>query len=61
MLRRYLIVNAVTTALLYAAFWLYAPSLSGLIHNARHGIEVYAMDSVVLGPIMHRIVLVSGR
>lgn len=61
MLRRYLIVNGITTALLYAGFWLYTPSLSGLVQNAKQGFEIYALDSALLGPVVHRIVTVSGR
>ena len=61
MLRRYVIVNGLTTALLYAGVWLYTPSLPGLVQSARQSFEVYAMDHALLGPVVHRIVTVSGR
>ncbi|PPC88591.1 MAG: hypothetical protein CTY31_01295 [Hyphomicrobium sp.] len=60
MLRRYVIVNGVTTLLMYAAVWAYAPHLSSLTQSLREDFDIYAMDNPMLGPIVHRIISVSG-
>lgn len=60
MLRRYVIVNGVSTAALYAAYWAFAPNASSLVQTVRHGFDLYAMDHSFLGPIFHRIVTVCG-
>jgi hypothetical protein len=61
MLRRYLIVNGITTALLYAAVWNFVPSVSGLAHAAGSTFQTFAMESPMLGPLIYRLVTVSGR
>lgn len=60
-LRRYLIADLIFTAVSYAAFAAYAPSLSGLAQSVRSGVEIYALDSSLLGPVVHRMIIVSGR
>lgn len=61
MLRRYLIVNGVTTALLYGAFSAFVPSTPDMLQSARATFDTFAMQSPILGPLIHRIVMVSGR
>jgi hypothetical protein len=61
MLRRYLIVNGIKTALIYAAVWAFVPSVSGLAHAADSTFQTFAMESPLLGPLFYRIVTVSGR
>jgi hypothetical protein len=61
MLRRYLIVNGITTALLYGAFWAFVPSMPDMLQSARATFDTFSMQSPVLGPFLHRIVMVSGR
>lgn len=57
MLRRYLIVNGITTVLLYGAFAAFVPATP----NLRSMFNTFAMQSPVLGPVIYRIVMVSGR
>ena len=60
MLRRYLIVNGITTALLYGAILTLVPSTPDLAQSARTSLDTLAMEMPLLGPLVHRIVLVSG-
>ena len=60
-MRKYLIVNGITTVILYAAVAAWMPSVSGLPGSLRKSFDVFAMDHAVLGPILHRLVIVSGR
>jgi hypothetical protein len=57
MLRRYLIVNGITTVLLYGAFAAFVPAMP----NLRSMFNTFAMQSPVLGPVIYRIVTVGGR
>jgi hypothetical protein len=61
MLRRYLIVDGLMTALLYGAFLAFAPSVPHLWRSAWATVDTISMESPMLGPLLHRIVLVSGR
>jgi hypothetical protein len=61
MLRRYLITNGIMTVLLYGAVWAFVPSVSGLAHAAGSTFQTFAMESPLLGPLIYRIVTVSGR
>jgi hypothetical protein len=61
MLRRYLIVNGITTALLYAAYTSLVPSAPHMLNSARETFDTFAMQSPLLGPIVYRLVTVSGR
>lgn len=58
MLRRYLITNAITTALLLWALS-FVPSVSSLKTDMLKNFDIYAMDHAVLGPIIHRFVMVG--
>ena len=60
MLRRYLIVNGTTTLLLYGVFLAFAPSAPHLLQSVRATFETFSMESPMLRPLFHRIVLVSG-
>jgi hypothetical protein len=60
MLRRYLIVNGTMTLLLYGAVLAVVPSVPNLLQSARATFDSFSMESPILGPLVHRIVLVSG-
>jgi hypothetical protein len=61
MLRRYLIVNGITTALLYGAFWAFVPSTPNLMQGMFSAFDTFAMESPLFGPVVHRILIVSAR
>ena len=61
MLRRYLITNLVSTALLYAGYMALVRSRADLAAHMSQGFESYSMESSMLAPLLHRIVTVSGR
>ena len=61
MLRRYLIVNGISTALLYGVFSAFVPSMPNLLQSARATFDTYAMQSPFLEPMIHRIVMVSWK
>lgn len=60
MLRRYLIINGVSTALIYAAIWMLVPSGVFSINAMHESFEAYTMESPVLSPLIHRIVTVGA-
>ncbi len=57
MLRRYLIVNGITTVLLYGAFAAFVPAMP----NLRSMFNTFAMQSPVLGPIEPARVVATAR
>ncbi|HET6389151.1 hypothetical protein [Hyphomicrobium sp.] len=58
MLRRYLIVNGATTAVLYGALYALTPTLK--LENLRASFEGFVMESPVLGPLLNKIILVTS-
>jgi|CXWK01.1.fsa_nt_gi hypothetical protein len=60
MLRRYLIVNFVTTAFAYAAYFAFMPSGVGIAAHLSDSIRNASMESPMLAPLVHRIITVSG-
>lgn len=54
MLRRYLIVNGVSTVLLYALVWTLVPSPLGFVTQVRERFETFAIESPLLGPVLPR-------
>lgn len=61
MLRRYLIVNGIMTALLYAAVWAFVPSVSGLTRSMGATVRALAEDNPMLGPVLNRVVTIGDR
>ncbi|MBS0237718.1 MAG: hypothetical protein JSR89_04780 [Proteobacteria bacterium] len=59
MLRRYLIVNGVTTVLLYAAIYSVTPSMKSL-EALRDSFEGFVMQSPVLAPLVNKVILVTS-
>ncbi len=60
MLRRYLIVNGTTTALLYGGIYAAIPS-SLDVHQSLQGMfDGLVMQSPILGPLVNKIVLVTS-
>jgi hypothetical protein len=59
MLRRYLIVNGTTTAVLYGAIWAFVPPIPNLMHVVSSTIDMLA-QSPLLGPVINRIILVTS-
>ncbi|CAA2141920.1 hypothetical protein [Hyphomicrobium sp. ghe19] len=58
MLQRYVIVNGVTTAVLYGAAYAFTPSSLHMLDSIRAGFEGFVMQSPVLGPLVNKIILV---
>lgn len=58
MLRRYLIVNGTTTALLYGAVYAAIPSSTHVLQSVREVLDGYVMQSPILGPLINKTVLV---
>ncbi len=57
MLRRYLILNGVSTLLLYALVWAIIPSPIGFMTQLREQVETFATESPLLGPVLPRALL----
>jgi hypothetical protein len=60
MLRRYIIVNGLSTVAMYGAIWAAWPVFTAQLNAMRSGFETYAMENPLLGPLVHRIVLMIG-
>lgn len=60
MLRRYLIINLVTTAFAYAAYFAFVPSGTGMAAHLNDSIRNASMESPMLAPLVHRIITVNG-
>jgi hypothetical protein len=60
MLRRYLIANGVSSAVLYGAMWAFVPSLSSLSSSIETTINSYVMDHSFLAPILNRVITVAA-
>ncbi len=60
MLRRYVIVNGLSTIALYGAVSAFVPNITSLANTLRQGFDIYAMDNAVLGPIFYRLLTVTG-
>jgi hypothetical protein len=58
MLQRYVIVNGVTTAVLYGAVYAFTPSSLHVLDSIRAGFDGFVMQSPMLGPILNKIILV---
>lgn len=60
MLRRYLIVNGVSTIALYAAIWAFVPSYNSVTGALSQAWQTYATEHTVLGPVLNRIFVVGA-
>lgn len=60
MLRRYLITNVVSTALLYSAFQAFVPSPVSFSQALNSAVEGFVMSDVFLGPVMTRVITVGA-
>lgn len=61
MLRRYVIANGISTAVLYGAAWSLFPVVHGFVASAEKSFDLYAFDNTLIGPLLHGVVsLVSG-
>lgn len=60
MLRRYLIVNGVSTLAMYGMALALLPSVQALPASLSQALNIYAMEHSVLGPMLNRIVLVGA-
>ncbi len=54
MLRRYLIVNGISTVLLYALVWAFVPSPVGVVTQVRELFQTFATEAPFLGPLVPR-------
>lgn len=60
MLRRYLIVNGTTTALLYGSVYAAMGPTIHLVHAMRNSFDGYVMQSPILGPVINKVILVAS-
>lgn len=60
MLRRYLIVNGLSSAVLYAGIWAFVPTLGSLTNAVSDSWETYVMGHTFVGPVFNRIVTVGA-
>ncbi len=60
MLRRYLIVNGVSSAVLYAGIWAFVPSMGSVTQAISATWQTYVMDHTFLGPVLNRIITVGA-
>ena len=60
MLRRYLIVNGLSSAFLYAGIWAFVPTMGSLTQAIYNSWETYVMGHTFLGPVLNRIVTVGA-
>lgn len=60
MLRRYVIVNGVSTVVLYGALWAFLPSMSSLTDALSNTLDSFVAGHTFLGPVLHRMVTVSA-
>jgi hypothetical protein len=61
MLRRYLITNVVSTALLYSAFWALVPSPVSVSQALNTLVDTYVMGDTFLGPVLTRVIMVGAN
>lgn len=60
MLRRYVILNGISTAVLYAGVWAFVPSMTSVAQAASEAWETFVMGHTFLGPVLHRIITVGA-
>ena len=61
MLRRYLIVNGLSSLMIYAAVWAYVPSLASLTRSFNTTFESYVMGQTLLVPVLHRMITIGAN
>ena len=61
MLRRYLIVNVISSVMLYVAASAYVPSFAAMTRSINTSFEVFVMGHTFLAPVLHRIVMVGAN
>jgi hypothetical protein len=61
MLRRYLISNFVSTAVLYAAFIAVVPMLLSTSQALNSTADAYIASHALLGPVLNRMITVSAE
>jgi hypothetical protein len=59
MLRRYLIVNGISTVLMYGAVLALLPAPLGFLNGLREGLATLTMENPVLAPLFNGLVLMS--
>lgn len=60
MMRRYLIVNGVSTAVMYAGVWAFVPSVTSLTQTLNQTWDTYVMGDTILGPVLYRMITVGA-
>jgi hypothetical protein len=60
MLRRYLIVNGVSSAVMYVGIWAFVPSLSSVTEVINASWETYVLGHTFLAPVIHRVITVGA-
>ena len=56
MLLRAYAINMAVTAAAYFAVWAWAPSWPQIIGSFERGVQIYAQDHTVLGPLIYRFI-----
>lgn len=60
MLKRYLIANGISTAVLYGGVYAVVMSAPSLTQAASDAWETYVMGHTFLGPVLHRMITVAA-
>jgi hypothetical protein len=58
MLRRYLIVNGTSTALLYGGIYAAIPSLTHVVQSVQDTFNGFLAQSPILGPLVNKVIVV---
>jgi hypothetical protein len=60
MLRRYLIMDVVTTAGFYVAVWAFVPSPSSMLSSVQASFESIVMGHTLLSPMIDHMIVISA-
>jgi hypothetical protein len=60
MLRRYLITNGISTALLYAGIYAAVTPAWNMLLSLRQTFDGFVMESPILGPLVNKVVIVMS-
>jgi hypothetical protein len=58
MLRRYLIVNGTSTAVLYGGIYAAMPSVTNTLQSVQDTFNAFVAQSPILGPLVNKVVLI---
>jgi hypothetical protein len=59
-LRRYLVVNGISTAALYLAIWTFLPHLGAVSNDVNQAWDGYVTGNALLAPMFNRVIVVAA-